>query len=459
MVKTRRLAAAATACGFLVVVSLSSGSAVAGLCVGQPCIGQPYDGQWMCMPNVEGFGYFPTQWRKWSGDSAPSQLVPGRGAVEIEAPEGLSPEEALKAFREAVQTGEDRQAGPALQGVPPRAAPYVSPGTAAPPPTQPPFSPGGFPLDQGLPSSPLLPPEPFGDDSLLRGGIPGIPEVEPGSGAPAPLLPPEREIYPGPSPGPAEPSPVVPPIAPPPIGAPQRDGASAQGGDRGPFPITRAEVQALLGISKEPRSQDESAEEASTENRASTGPLSDTPSVDEPLVANWMAALDPGARGEVTRTLAQSLSDPIRPVAHEVEVEPQGSSPVTDFPAEVPFARVERADRADSPPVALDGFCPVELTEREQWTAGDPRWTAIHEHRTYLFAGRQQREQFLADPARYSPACAGHDPVLLVDAARRVSGETDYCVTYHGRLYLFASLVTLKRFQRDPQRYLGAGQP
>jgi len=196
MVKTRRLAAAATACGFLVVVSLSSGSAVAGLCVGQPCIGQPYDGQWMCMPNVEGFGYFPTQWRKWSGDSAPSQLVPGRGAVEIEAPEGLSPEEALKAFREAVQTGEDRQAGPALQGVPPRAAPYVSPGTAAPPPTQPPFSPGGFPLDQGLPSSPLLPPEPFGDDSLLRGGIPGIPEVEPGSGAPAPLLPPERESYP-----------------------------------------------------------------------------------------------------------------------------------------------------------------------------------------------------------------------------------------------------------------------
>jgi len=43
--------------------------------------------------------------------------------------------------------------------------------------------------------------------------------------------------------------------------------------------------------------------------------------------------------------------------------------------------------------------------------------------------------------------------VLLVDGSRQVPGQTDFCVTYDGRLYAFSSAITLKRFQKNPDRY------
>ena len=459
MVKARRLAGRATSCGFFVLMWFWGASAVAGLCVGQPC-----EGQWTCIPNTQGFGYFPTQWRTWSGDFAPFQLVPSRGAaVEIEAPRGLTPGEALKAFEEARKAREDQQTGPELEGIPLRGAPYVPPGMGAPSSPESVFPPGGFRLDGGPPSFPLTPPVESGDDPLLRGGLPGMLDEEPGFGEPVPLLPSEPGIFPVLPPGPAEPSPLPPPGEAPPVIFPPGKASSTEQPDSQPFPITRAEVQALLGGQLEPPPENEpnskatDATDATDASRPWPEPLSETGPAEEPLRANWMAALHPGFRGDAAAALTQSLCEPARPVAHEAEVEPQEVA--EDFPLEQPFGPMERAAGTDSPPVALDGFCPVELSDREQWTAGDPRWTATYEHRTYLFAGPQQRERFLADPRRYSPACAGRDPVLIVDGSRHVSGETDYCVTYNGRLYLFASLVTMKRFQKDPKRYLAAGGP
>ena len=104
--------------------------------------------------------------------------------------------------------------------------------------------------------------------------------------------------------------------------------------------------------------------------------------------------------------------------------------------------------------MALDGFCPVALVKHERWTAGEPRWTAEHQGRTYLFSGPTERQLFLDDPARFTPMYSGHDPVMVVDGNRHVQGKTDYCVTYKGRLYMFSSQVTLERFQQDPKRYL-----
>ena len=42
-----------------------------------------------------------------------------------------------------------------------------------------------------------------------------------------------------------------------------------------------------------------------------------------------------------------------------------------------------------NPPLGMDGYCPVHLTESQQWQRGDVRWGAIHRGRTYLFVSQQ----------------------------------------------------------------------
>jgi YHS domain-containing protein/thiol-disulfide isomerase/thioredoxin len=107
-----------------------------------------------------------------------------------------------------------------------------------------------------------------------------------------------------------------------------------------------------------------------------------------------------------------------------------------------------------SPPLGLDGFCPVTLCEkRDCWVAGDIRWGAIHRGHTYLFAGEAEQKAFLADPDRYAPVLDGNDPVLALERSRAVPGARDHGVFYEGRVYLFASEDTLEVFRKDPDRY------
>jgi len=108
----------------------------------------------------------------------------------------------------------------------------------------------------------------------------------------------------------------------------------------------------------------------------------------------------------------------------------------------------------DSPPLALDGYCPVTLCLNKRWAIGDVRYGAVHRGRTYLFAGPQEQQEFLTNPDRYSPVLKGNDPVLALDEHRLVPGERRYGLFCAGRIYLFSSEKTLQTFARNPQRYL-----
>jgi protein disulfide-isomerase len=107
-----------------------------------------------------------------------------------------------------------------------------------------------------------------------------------------------------------------------------------------------------------------------------------------------------------------------------------------------------------SPPLALDGYCPVQLTENERWVLGDRRWGAIHEGRTYLFAGPDEQRRFLADPTHFAPVFAGDDVVKLVDEGRRVPGSRLHGAWFHGKVYLFVSEGSYQQFDRNPFRYV-----
>lgn len=107
-------------------------------------------------------------------------------------------------------------------------------------------------------------------------------------------------------------------------------------------------------------------------------------------------------------------------------------------------------------PLALDGYCPVELVDNKQWTVGDRRWGATHEGRTYLFTGPEQQQRFLGEPDRYSPVNSGNDVVLAMEDGQAVSGRREHGVFYGSRIYLFSSEDSLQAFSRQPGQYESA---
>jgi len=186
------------------------------------------------------------------------------------------------------------------------------------------------------------------------------------------------------------------------------------------------------------------------------------------LQANWMAALHPGFRGERDR-IASSYPSVGSAVAVEPDEVPAKEVPAKETPAkqganasshhEQPVSYEQHVgEEAIALPVALGGYCPIELLINERWVESDPRWTASHQGRRYLFAGEAQRRQFLDDPDRFVPVHSGNDPVLVVDDKRRVPGRMDHCVTYEGRLYMFSTTATLAVFQEKPERYAAKGE-
>jgi YHS domain-containing protein len=110
-------------------------------------------------------------------------------------------------------------------------------------------------------------------------------------------------------------------------------------------------------------------------------------------------------------------------------------------------------DPYGSMPLGLEGYCAVSLAEKGQWVEGRAQWGARHRGRTYLFAGAEQQQAFLANPDRYAPALSGDDPVLACDTGKQIAGQRRYGVTYQARTYLFSSPETRTAFAANPQRY------
>ena len=106
-------------------------------------------------------------------------------------------------------------------------------------------------------------------------------------------------------------------------------------------------------------------------------------------------------------------------------------------------------------PLGLEGYCPVTLVEKQVWTEGRPQYGARHRGRTYLFAGPEQQQTFLADPDRYAPALSGDDPVLAFEQGKSMPGQRRYGVVCQSRMYLFTSPATRDAFAANPDKYAG----
>jgi thioredoxin-like negative regulator of GroEL/YHS domain-containing protein len=105
------------------------------------------------------------------------------------------------------------------------------------------------------------------------------------------------------------------------------------------------------------------------------------------------------------------------------------------------------------PPLGLDGYCPITLSDRQQWALGDTHWGAIHRGRTYLFIGPEEQKKFLSNPDLYAPVLSGNDPVAALDQRSVAAGRREFGITFEHRVYLFADEASRQRFEQNPKRY------
>jgi YHS domain-containing protein len=144
-------------------------------------------------------------------------------------------------------------------------------------------------------------------------------------------------------------------------------------------------------------------------------------------------------------------ASPFAALAAAPTVQPQSqpqAQPLQNEPETPPVP-----DRHGSMPLGLEGYCPVTLAERGVWTEGRAQWGVRHRGRTYLFAGPEQQQAFLATPDRFAPALSGDDPVVAVEQGKSTPGRRAYGVTYQSRMYLFASPESRTAFSGNPERY------
>jgi thiol-disulfide isomerase/thioredoxin/YHS domain-containing protein len=144
------------------------------------------------------------------------------------------------------------------------------------------------------------------------------------------------------------------------------------------------------------------------------------------------------------------------PIASSVGPAYGAQSPAGQPPVQQPMGQQPQAPQAPpmSPPLALDGFCPVSLVEKQQWAPGDRRWGATHRGRTYLFAGPAEQQRFFADPDRFAPAASGNDVIVALEQGQDVPGLREHGVFFGNRIYLFATEASLDKFARNPHQYV-----
>ncbi len=414
---------------------------LSGLSWARPPLEYPRPGSNVCVPNVRGFGYFETQWRRWPGKrpvnprSIGSEVIPApKGQEEVPPPKATMP----------------RPPSPVPQQDDPLPLPE---GMIVPP--------EGLLLPDSQPTEMPLEPTPSGRSKPLFGdGLPGLPSLpaEPKAPEKSPeersprserrLTPPRREMAARP-PAPTNVReggviPVVGNLEPERnarYDVPRREPTAA----RSPAP-TNVRDGGVIPVVGNLEPERNVRYDVPRRGPAAARPPAPT-NVRDGGVVPVVGDIEPerstlltGAyrADSIALTIPSRLAERVEPAAYAMAESP---------------GLAEAGDHLVVPPVALNGYCPVELVLNGRWVAGDLRWTVVHKGLIYRLSGDRQRREFLADPDCFAPVDSGNDRVMLVDRQRVVPGRPEFCAMYEERLYMFSSAASQSRFNGDPQRY------
>jgi YHS domain-containing protein len=103
--------------------------------------------------------------------------------------------------------------------------------------------------------------------------------------------------------------------------------------------------------------------------------------------------------------------------------------------------------------VALNGYCSVCAIELKKWVKGDSRFAVVQDGRTYLFPGDEQKQMFLKNPDKYTPALGGKCTVCLVEMGKKMDGSVQFVTMHEGRLFLFPGDEQKQMFLKNPAKY------
>lgn len=405
-----------------------------------------------CTPNWQNYGNFKTQWRQWPGE--PRMDVTHSRAVGAEP---LPPTRGIEQLPPPRVKLHDLQKGP---------PPVVPEGGSNGPVELPggPTTPGG-----GANLPPGLPPDNGGGANLPQ----NLP-FEPGGLKPTPFLPPDLQPstpkqpfdIPG-LPSPTEKKEDTPSTT------PQKDTKDEKTPGVGGMQYKPEPTKKQSSNHVSTRNGDVSGsrpyvpvrlpETASVKTAVESAPVA----MESHPQANWNSALDPGTYSESSRSGAiYPSTDIVRQTDYQVPSSSGKGAPSNEI-VQQSYQQPQSVDRYSSfeapanlrqtvpPPLALKGYCPVELCVKGRWVQGDARWTATHKGIVYHFSGNEQRTLFLANPEQFVPANGGDDPVILASERRSVPGELNYCAAFKGRIYMFQSAATQAEFQKSPERFVG----
>jgi YHS domain-containing protein len=91
----------------------------------------------------------------------------------------------------------------------------------------------------------------------------------------------------------------------------------------------------------------------------------------------------------------------------------------------------------------------------KKWVKGDPRFSVVQDGKTYLFPGEEQRQMFVKNPDKYTPALGGKCTVCQVEMGKDVEGTVHFAAIHQGRLFLFPGDEQKQMFLKNPSKYAG----
>lgn len=106
-----------------------------------------------------------------------------------------------------------------------------------------------------------------------------------------------------------------------------------------------------------------------------------------------------------------------------------------------------------TPPIGLEGFCPVTLLAERKWVSGSKTLKATYRGVTYYLSSEAALDTFNNDPRRYSPQNLGCDPVVLLKNQKAVTGKIKYGAFFDDQLFLFDSFENRKAFKASPLKF------
>ncbi|MBC8351863.1 MAG: hypothetical protein H8E66_07730 [Planctomycetes bacterium] len=120
---------------------------------------------------------------------------------------------------------------------------------------------------------------------------------------------------------------------------------------------------------------------------------------------------------------------------------------------QIPQGSTNRA-AATNTALGLNGYCPVCIVEMKKWVKGSPTIRATYDGTAYYFPSADQRDTFLADPAKYIPALGGDCTVCLAKMGKRVPGSIFHAAMSKKRLFLFPGKDQRQEFLDNASKYI-----